>query len=108
MTITPLPGVTPAPLPGVTPAPLPDASPDAPQSAVPSQPTFAQILSDALGATAGALERADGAERAFAAGRGGLQEMMLQRAQADVALSIASAAATRTAQTLTTILGMQV
>ena len=40
--------------------------------------------------------------------RGGLQEMVLERAQADIALSIASAAASRTAQALTTVLGMQV
>jgi flagellar hook-basal body complex protein FliE len=104
VTVTPLPVVTPVPAPPTE----PDTSPDAPQSGAPSQATFAQTLTDALAATAGALERADGAERAFAAGRGGLQEMMLQRAQADVALSIASAAATRAAQTLTTILGMQV
>jgi hypothetical protein len=34
--------------------------------------------------------------------------MVLERAQADVALSLASAAASRTTQTLSTILGMQV
>jgi hypothetical protein len=34
--------------------------------------------------------------------------MVLDRAQADVALSLASAAATRTAQTISTILAMQV
>jgi hypothetical protein len=34
--------------------------------------------------------------------------MVLERAQADVVLSIAGAAASRTAQALTTILGMQV
>ena len=44
----------------------------------------------------------------FAQRRGGLQEMVLERAQADVALSVASAAASRAAQALTTLLGMQV
>ena len=38
----------------------------------------------------------------------GLQEMVLERAQADVVLSVASAAASRAAQALTTLLGMQV
>jgi flagellar hook-basal body complex protein FliE len=70
--------------------------------------TFASFLSDAVAGAGSALDRADGAERAFAAGRGGLQEMVLERAQADVALSIASAAASRTAQALSTILGMQI
>jgi hypothetical protein len=34
--------------------------------------------------------------------------MVVERARADVALSLATAAASRTAQALTTILGMQV
>ena len=71
-------------------------------------PSFAAALGDAFGAAATALGRADSAENAFAAGRGGLQEMVLERAQADVALSIASAAASRAAQSLSTILGMQI
>jgi flagellar hook-basal body complex protein FliE len=70
--------------------------------------SFASFLGDAFAGAGAALERAGGAERAFAAGRGGLQEMVLERAQADVALSIASAAASRTAQALSTILGMQI
>ncbi|GAC1302865.1 MAG: hypothetical protein NVSMB19_12480 [Vulcanimicrobiaceae bacterium] len=69
---------------------------------------FAGALGAAFADTGAALGRADGAERAFAAGHGGLQEMVLERAQADVALSIASAAASRAAQALTTILGMQI
>jgi flagellar hook-basal body complex protein FliE len=67
----------------------------------------AQLLA-ALDTASNVLGRADAAERAFAQGRGGLQEMVLERAQADVVLSIAGAAASRTAQALTTILGMQV
>jgi flagellar hook-basal body complex protein FliE len=70
--------------------------------------SFAGALAGALGAAAGALGRADVAERAFAAHRGGLQEMVLERARADVMLSLASSAASRAAQALSTILGMQV
>ena len=69
---------------------------------------FAGALLRALETAGGALERAGRAERAFAGGRGGLQEMILERAQADVALSLASAAASRVTQTLSMILGMQV
>lgn len=69
---------------------------------------FSGALSDAFAAAGAQLERADVAERAFAAGRGGLQEMVIERAQADIAVSIASAVASRTAQSLTTILGMQI
>ena len=45
---------------------------------------------DALGST---LERAQGAEDAFAAKRGSLQEAIYERARADVALAVATAAA---------------
>jgi flagellar hook-basal body complex protein FliE len=79
--------------------------------ASPSSPAdsgFGGALEHALEATASALRRADAAERGFAIGRGGLQEMVVERARADVALSLATAAASRTAQALTTILGMQV
>ncbi len=69
---------------------------------------FARALDGALEGTSGRLERADAAERAFVSGRGTLQAMVLERAQADVALSIASAAASRVTQALSTILGMQV
>jgi flagellar hook-basal body complex protein FliE len=69
---------------------------------------FAGALLRALETAGGALERAGRAESAFAGGRGGLQEMILERAQADVALSLATAAASRTVQALSTILGMQV
>ncbi len=77
----------------------------------PASPTdggFGGALARALDATASALRRADAAEHAFAAGRGGLQEMVVERARADVALSLATAAASRTTQALTAILGMQV
>jgi flagellar hook-basal body complex protein FliE len=101
MTVTPLFGSA---------APALDA--DAPLGAAPppqaAASSFAGSLADAIAGAGESLSRADAAEHAFASGRGGLQEMMLERAQADVALSVASAAASRAAQALTTILGMQV
>lgn len=69
---------------------------------------FAGAVGDAFGQASAALTRADAAESAFATGRGGMQEMVIERAQADIALSVASAAASRAAQSLTTILGMQI
>ena len=65
---------------------------------------FAKLI-DAAGAI---LERAEGAEAAFVAHRGGLQEMVVERARADVALQVAATAAQRTAQSLSTLLGMQI
>jgi flagellar hook-basal body complex protein FliE len=63
----------------------------------------------ALVAAAGAqLDRADTAEAAFANGHGGMQEMVVERARADIALQVAATAAQRTAQALTTLLGMQI
>ncbi len=55
-----------------------------------------------------ALARASDAETAFAAGSGGLQEMVVARAHADIALQVAATAASRTAQGLQTLLGMSV
>ena len=71
-------------------------------------PAFGRALGDAFASAGSALERAAATESAFAAHRGGLQEMVLERARADVALSLASATASRAAQALTTLLGMQV
>jgi flagellar hook-basal body complex protein FliE len=62
-------------------------------------------LVDAAGAV---LESAERAEAAFAAHRGGLQEMVVERARADIALQVAAAAAQRTTQALSTLLGMQI
>ncbi|MBD5606611.1 MAG: flagellar hook-basal body complex protein FliE [Candidatus Eremiobacteraeota bacterium] len=98
MTVTPLPSIAGS-------VPEPDLGMAAP---APAAASFEGALAGVLEGTSSALGRADVAERAFAAGRGGLQEMMLERAQADVALSVAGAAASRAAQALTTILGMQV
>jgi len=73
---------------------------------------FGGALGSALGGAytdaSSALERAAAAEQRFTVGKGGMQEMVLERAQADIALSLASAAASRAAQALTTILGMQI
>jgi flagellar hook-basal body complex protein FliE len=83
--------------------------PDAPAGTGTGLPgNFAAALARALDGAGAALARADGAERAFISGRGGLQEMVVERAQADVLLAIAGAAAARTVQALNTILGMQI
>ena len=65
---------------------------------------FARLV-DAAGAI---LEGADRAEAAFAAHRGGLQEMVVERARADIALQVAASAAQRTAQSISTLLAMQI
>ncbi|MDQ2680442.1 MAG: flagellar hook-basal body complex protein FliE [Candidatus Eremiobacteraeota bacterium] len=73
-----------------------------------SRPTdaggFAKLLDD-LGA---ALNRATGAENAYASGNGDLTRAVYERAQADVALSVATAAAQRTTQALQSVLNMQI
>jgi flagellar hook-basal body complex protein FliE len=98
--------MSPSEFPKLYPA-LPDDAFLAPP-AEPAHRSFADALAGAFGDATAALARADDAERAFASGRGGLQEMVLERAQADVSLAIAGAAASRVAQALGTILGMQV
>lgn len=65
---------------------------------------FADVA-QALGAT---LERAESAENAFAAGGGSLQAAIYERARADVALSVATAAAGRATQAIQSILNLQV
>jgi flagellar hook-basal body complex protein FliE len=69
---------------------------------------FASALGRALDDAGASFERAGRAERAFESGRGGLQEMTVERAQADIALSLAAATASRAVTALNTILGMQV
>lgn len=83
-------------VPDVPPAsqPAPAARPDA----------FNGILDD-IGSVLGSAQRA---EDAFAAGHGDLQSAVYERAKADVALSVATAAAQRAAQALQSILAMQV
>lgn len=110
MTVTPLenlPRVAPPQSPDLD-VPLTAAGTPPPSATQTGERPFGAQLLEALDAASNVLGRADAAERAFAQGRGGLQEMVLERAQADVVLSIAGAAASRTAQALTTILGMQV
>ena len=82
---------------------IPDVSPAAVQRPA-SGAGFAQAL-DALGAVFQGAERA---ENAFADGAGDLQTAVYQRARADVALSVASAAAQRAAAALQTLLNMQI
>jgi flagellar hook-basal body complex protein FliE len=84
---------------------LPDAPPASPSSGPPDdESNFGRVL-DALGSV---LESAESAEDAFANGNGALQTAVYERARADVALSIATAAAGRTAQAITSVLNMQV
>ena len=65
---------------------------------------FTRIL-DELGAV---LDGAKRAEDMYAAGSGSLREAVYERARADVALAVAVTAAQRTAQSLQTILNMQI
>jgi flagellar hook-basal body complex protein FliE len=82
---------------------IPDVSPAAP-TAAPGGNTFVKMLDD-VGAVLG---KAEHAEDAFASGTGDLQTAIYERARADVALSVATAAAQRAAQALQSILNMQV
>ncbi len=75
----------------------------APAGATPGN-AFGKLV-DAAGAILG---QADTAEARFAAHEGGLQEMVVERARADIALQIAATAAQRSAQALQTLLGMQI
>jgi flagellar hook-basal body complex protein FliE len=69
---------------------------------------FGGALGDALSSASSALMRAQQTESAFVSGRGGIQEMVVERAQADILLSLAATTASRTTQSLATILNMQV
>jgi hypothetical protein len=82
--------------------------PDAPAAAPRIEPAGASPFASLLDAAGAALDRADAAEQAFALRRGGLLEMTVERAGADVMLQVASTAAQRTTQAISTILGMQV
>jgi hypothetical protein len=89
---------------------VPDVANDQPViGPIPSSPAasdsgFGELV-DAAGAV---FAKADGAEAAFAAHRGGLQEMVVERARADIALQIAAAGAQRVTQGLQTLLGLQI
>jgi flagellar hook-basal body complex protein FliE len=84
-------------------APVADAAP-----VVTALPSSGGSFGDLVDAASSVLAAADGAERAFATHRGGLQEMVVERARADIALQIAAAGAQRVTQGLQTILGLQV
>ena len=62
----------------------------------------------AAGGDAGTGDVAERAEDSFAYGGGTLQEAVYERARADVALSVATATAQRIAQSVQSILNMQV
>ncbi len=63
---------------------------------------------NALDAIGKVLSDATKAEDAYAGGTGDLQDAMYRRAQADVALSVATAAAQRAAQAVQTLLNLQI
>ena len=89
-------------IPDVPSPPLRGAAPqrtDAPQAG-----EFGHVLDD-LGS---ALGKANTAEDAFANGAGDLQSAIYERARADVALAVATAASQRAAQALQAIFSMQV
>jgi flagellar hook-basal body complex protein FliE len=80
--------------------------PDAP--AAPVDAGDAAAFARALDTLGDALRAATRAEDDFAYGRGTLQAAVYQRAQADVALSVATSTATRIAQAVQSVLNMQV
>jgi len=80
--------------------------PDAPASSDRAGDGLAFSL--ALDALSEALSGASSAEDDFAYGRGTLHNAVYERARADVALSVATAAAQRVAQAVQSILNMQV
>jgi flagellar hook-basal body complex protein FliE len=81
----------------------PDASP-APASAPPDDSGFGRAL-DAIGRV---LSEATHAEDLYASGGGSLQEAVYRRAQADIALSVATATVQRAAQAVQTLMNLQV
>ncbi len=81
---------------------LPDAPP------APSGAGATAGVASALDALGDALTGATRAEDDFAYGRGTLQDAVYERAQADVALSVATATAARIAQATQSVLNMQV
>jgi hypothetical protein len=62
----------------------------------------------AVDAVGKALTDATLAEDAYAHGRGSLQDAQYRRAQADIALAVASAAVQRSAQAVQTLLNVQI
>jgi flagellar hook-basal body complex protein FliE len=83
---------------------VPDTAPQATTNESPDSGAFGKMLDD----VGSVLQGAQRAEDAFASGTGDLQAAIYERARADVVLSVATAAAQRTAQALQSILNMQV
>ncbi len=81
----------------------PDTAP-LPEGASPVPSDFGRAL-DAIGET---LAGATKAEDVYASGGGSLEDAMYRRAQADIALSVATAAAQRAAQAVQTLLNLQI
>jgi flagellar hook-basal body complex protein FliE len=71
-------------------------------------PAAASGFASAIDAIGQVLSGATQAEDAYANGGGSLQDAMYQRAQADVVLSVATAAAQRAAQAVQTLLNLQI
>jgi flagellar hook-basal body complex protein FliE len=80
----------------------------APAASAPDSTDAAADFERVLDAFGSMLETAQSAEDAFANGEGSLQDAVYERARADVALSIATAAAGRTTQAIASIVNMQV
>jgi len=76
--------------------------------AAPAPPALPEAFARALDGVSDALTGATRAEDAFAAGRGSLQDAAYERARADIAISVATAVAGRTAQVAQSLLSMQV
>jgi len=86
----------------------PDSAGGAPDERPSITPLDGSPFQNVLDGAGAALDRAERAEHAFAVQGGGLVEMMVERASADVMLQLAAAAAQRTTQAVSTLLGMQV
>ena len=81
--------------------------PDAP-AVIPLHEADASAFGNALNDLAAALDRATQSEDEYAAGHGSLQHAVYERARADVAISVATAAAQRAAQAVQSVLNMQI
>jgi len=73
-----------------------------------SSPTAASYFADFMQQSANALQKAQSAERLVAQGHGSLLAMSVDRARADVLLSVMSAAASRFSNALSTFANMAV
>jgi len=86
----------------------PDEAPRAHvRRAMPAEPA-ASAFTRALDAVGAIFEQAQHAEDVYARGSGSLLQAVYERARADVALGVAVAAASRTAQAVQSVLNMQI